>query len=1228
MLDALAAVALFIQAPSQTPPPSAALSIREWLVSQPFAADTGEDALDRDYLNGEEAAFPEAGRRWRVTAAADDGLADLGQWATRTAAPGAVYACAYLRSVRDASHRLVIASNADFAVWLNGQPVHRRRLAHDAGFQPDTIEVRLAAGWNTLLVKLVNRSDALELGAWLVGDELVVAATRRPNAAGPRNLPAESFTASPLVLSGPLVWRGIALEALTSVRVTPWGPTVPTAALLVIVAADDTLRIDPLPLPGVAMPVTLQRTMDLGSLARAALTAGGARITIVAPGQISEHGGGVAPADVLALLDGRIKIDNWRDADGALEARVVIPAPLAGLTLDLLAAELGPRTRYAISGQSAPWRDGVVVLCSDCREGAALTIRIEKAPGRATVDPPLVRVRDLTHTDAARTAQVLAALGQSDGVRAVDADAWLRAMLDPAKAVYRELKRRDGGRLASLGSRLRSDTILLVGRYPVPGEGGEAWERAWRGALQMQRRFPGATFAAGSAAPYRQLEVRAPALLDSIREAVRRGAWSLVGDWWVDADRGVPSGESLVRRGLYGQREIERLFGRRCAVGWAGEGVGSARSLPQILRGLGLAGLVVDQLRGRDGAGGPLPHDAFLWEGLDGTRIPTYNNQVPARWGDAAALAGALELGNRRTPDARTLLAPYAPTLEMLQLTQDLRRLPAFPALRDAAPEAAFAAIGRTRPAGAWPTWRDDLSAARADRTAIQVAAAWRNRRGEDLLAAAELLATIDSSAYPRAALTAAWQQVLFDQAGDRPPHLPASGSDDAMPAPDSAWRAVRDIRDTALRRLARDLDTRGGGVPIVVFNAASWVRSSYVDLAADREMSILRRSPGGSLRVIDAAHRAAPVRFENDTVRFFAREVPPLGFKVFWLHRGVPPGGGIDAGAARLENDHLLVELDTTTGQLTRVYDKIRQSEALAPGGRGNLLQFFGERSSGKPWVVDSVRAVRRGGNAVERWVEVEQAWNGTRITQRAVLRRDEPFLVVESAVDWRATGALAVAFDFAAAADSAWYEIPYGAIARPTAPDPPAATTAHAGHRWSDLSNADAGVSVLNDGHDGWEADGRRSRLWLLRAPLGPDRPAAATRYHFRYALYPHPGDWRAAGTVRRGIEFNTALLAVREPAHRGPAGRSWSYLTVDADNVYVGAVKRAETARSAVFRLVEWHGRTAQATLTFGRPVTRARTATLLEDPVAGLPLGPNGTLAITLRPWEIVTLLVDQ
>src|SRR6059036_429692 len=308
------------------------------------------------------------------------------------------------------------------------------------------------------------------------------------------------------------------------------------------------------------------------------------------------------------------------------------------------------------------------------------------------------------------------------------------------------------------------------------------------------------------------------------------------------------------------------------------------------------------------------------------------------------------------------------------------------------------------------------------------------------------MLAALDSAPYPRRPLERAWQQLLFNEFHDL---LAGSGIreiyEDAAATYDSVWAAAVPLRQTAFAHLAAGLDTRGDGIPVVVFNPSSWVRSSYVALRVDSGLAGLR---GGTLRAVDAARRSTVAQLaEGDSLRFLAREVPPLGFKVFWVRRGVASAGSLTGSATHLENDRLAVDVDPATGQLTRIYDKTAKREALAPGARGNVLQLFGDRPrawdawdigyTSETWTLDSVRAVRAGGDDLARWIEVEKPWNDSRLVQRIVLRRDEPFVTVENTVDWHETHKLLkVAFDWSVTADSATYEIAYGAIGQPTAP------------------------------------------------------------------------------------------------------------------------------------------------------------------------------------------------
>ena len=53
---------------------------------------------------------------------------------------------------------------------------------------------------------------------------------------------------------------------------------------------------------------------------------------------------------------------------------------------------------------------------------------------------------------------------------------------------------------------------------------------------------------------------------------------------WVEPDTNMPTGESLVRQVLYGQRYFEKTFGVRHSVCWLPDCFGFSGALPQILQ--------------------------------------------------------------------------------------------------------------------------------------------------------------------------------------------------------------------------------------------------------------------------------------------------------------------------------------------------------------------------------------------------------------------------------------------------------------------------------------------------------------------------------------------------------------------------------------------------------------------------------------------------------------------
>ena len=168
----------------------------------------------------------------------------------------------------------------------------------------------------------------------------------------------------------------------------------------------------------------------------------------------------------------------------------------------------------------------------------------------------------------------------------------------------------------------------------------------------------------------------------------RPGSWVPVGGTWVEPDCNLPSGESLVRQFLYGQRFFEREFGRRCREFWNPDVFGYNGQLPQIMRGAGIGRFLTQKLSWN--RFNPPPHHTFTWQGIDGSR-----GARPLPAGRHLQRDG----GGRRAAPQRARLQgprPLRPQPARVRLRRRRRRADAGDA-RDAAPGRATCRACRAR---------------------------------------------------------------------------------------------------------------------------------------------------------------------------------------------------------------------------------------------------------------------------------------------------------------------------------------------------------------------------------------------------------------------------------------------------------------------------------------------------------------------------------------------------
>lgn len=135
----------------------------------------------------------------------------------------------------------------------------------------------------------------------------------------------------------------------------------------------------------------------------------------------------------------------------------------------------------------------------------------------------------------------------------------------------------------------------------------------------------------------------------------------------------------------------------------------------------------------------------------------------------------------------------------------------------------------------------------------------------------------------------------------------------------------------------------------------------------------------------------------------------------------------------------------------------------------------------------------------------------------------------------------------------------------------------------------------------------------------------------HSYRMALMFHDGNWRQR--YRDAVAFNTPIqtVCVSAPAKGGAqsvAGGGGQFMRTVPSNIVITSVKRSEDGSGTVVRFYEAEGDQCTARLSFAKPVREAVRTDLLEYPAGALPVDPDGSITLAVKPWEIVTLLIKD
>jgi alpha-mannosidase len=748
-------------------------------------------------------------------------------------------------------------------------------------------------------------------------------------------------------------------------------------------------------------------------------------------------------------------------------------------------------------------------------------------------------------------------------------------------------------------------------------EGFHEVKATFRSALDRMKEYDDFIFVSSSAAFYEWVEKSDPEMFAEIQVRVKEGRWGIVGGWWVEPDCNIPSGESFVRHGLYGQRFFKSRFGTIAKTGFNVDSFGHAATLPQILKKSGIDQYVFLRPRPHEKS---LPARLFWWESCDGSQVLTFRIAFEyLSWGKEISSHAMRCIEEMKDP-IDEFMCFYGvgnhgggPTIENIESIHQLDQDENFPAaLVCSTPENYFKiALEKDWPI---PIVQDELQNHAKGCFSVHSGIKQWNRQVENNLQAAEkwsYLATYQNGQPYPTDFEHAWRQVLFNQFHDI---LAGTSLKEAYEDTRNNYGEALSIADRNLNLALQSfvwkihIPQENGVRPLVVFNPLSWAVHSNIEMES-------RNWPESAVLVDDQnqviPHQKVRSSSVTDRVRLsFNADLPALGYRTYRLiengesYKKESSKQKLEATDTTLENQFFRLEIDKASGCIASLRDLNAGLEVFSgqaaravvlddPSDTWGHNYYVWNQEIGE-FIASDVRLVEFG--PVKAMIRVTSYYESSRLIQEFCMVPGKDQIDVKVTVDWREHyKMLKLRFPVNVKFMKVTRDIAYGHI------ETFANGEEFPFQHWVDVSGTarekemSYGFSLMNDAKYSLDVNNRDIGMTILRSPAYAHHIPAEIKpdehYHymdqglqtFHYSLYPHTGNWESSNTVHRAVELNqkpTALYATFHPEGKLP--QADSFIQVSPDNVMVTVLKQAEDGADLILRAVETIGAATQATI----------------------------------------------
>lgn len=769
--------------------------------------------------------------------------------------------------------------------------------------------------------------------------------------------------------------------------------------------------------------------------------------------------------------------------------------------------------------------------------------------------------------------------------------------------------------------------------------------RSFATVVKLMEEYPDYKFMSSQPQLYAFLKERYPELYAKVKELIKEGRWEPEGGMWLEADCNLTSGESLVRQFIHGKRFFKEEFGVDNRILWLPDVFGYSGALPQIMKKSGIDYFMTTKLSWNQF--NKVPNDTLLWEGIDGSKVlthfistlgvgqsverffTTYNGIL-----HPDAIMGGWERYQNKEMNNDILIAfgygdgGGGPTREMLETADRMKKgVKGIPKVRQEFSREYFEELeDRVKDSRRLHTWTGEFYFEYHRGTYTSMARNKRsNRKSELMLMDLELLSVLaleKGVAYPTEKLDALWKKVMLNQFHDI---LPGSSIREVYEVTKEEYEWVREECKQLIAERLEALTNRDDKF-VTVFNTLGFDRNDLIEL------------PEGVCAIQDENGVALPVQTVEDKTYTYVKDIPAKGYKSFACTSAPDVESNftttLDKDGASIQTPFYEVSIDAK-GCFTSLFDKEANREVVQACKVANQLRVYEDKPiyydnwdidiyyDEKFWNVDDIVSMEWVSvGALEAVLQTEYRFSNSIIRQKIHFYANTRRIDFDTYVDWHENQhLLKVMFPMDIHTDEATFDIQFGNVTRKTHTNTSwdQARFESCGHKWADISEANYGVSLLNDCKYGHSVHEGEMALTLIKSGIEPNPKTDQEEHFFTYALYPHQGAWRQADTQEEAAKLNQPAYVVK-----GSASNS-SFVTSNHGNVVVETVKQAENGDGIVLRVYESQNARTHATLTFEKAPVSIAECDLLENVTQTLSANDK-QVSFTILPYEIKTILV--